>query len=146
MSDLIEYIRTKERMNWDEYFASLAELTANRSPCTKLHVGCVLVKNKHVISMGYNGYLPGASHTSRIRDGHEMGTVHAEQNAISDSARRGVVVEGAIAYITHYPCIHCFKILASAGISEIKYINDYKNDELVVELSSEIGLNINKIL
>ncbi len=145
ITDLWSSIKSSKRMNWDEYFSSLAQLTANRSPCSKLHVGCVLVKDNHVISMGYNGFLPNAPHTSRIRDGHELGTVHAEQNAICDAARRGVVVQNSIAYITHYPCIHCFKILAAAGISKIKYIDDYKNDELVHLISQEINLEILKL-
>ncbi len=123
------------RLNWDEYFMETACLISRRSPCERLHVGCVLVKNNRIISAGYNGFLPGASHISIIKENHEQATVHAEQNAIADCANRGVTTKDAVAYITHYPCINCFKILIASGIKEIKYLNDYKNDE-----------NINKII
>ncbi|MGB0257510.1 MAG: deoxycytidylate deaminase, partial [Coraliomargarita sp.] len=82
-----------ERPSWDAYFMATAMLMSSRSSCERLHVGCVVVSGgdqKHrIIAAGYNGFLPGAPHTSRVRDGHEQATVHAEQNAISDAARRG---------------------------------------------------------
>ena len=130
------------RPTWDEYFKSIVILTASRSPCERLQVGCLLVKNNRIISQGYNGFLPGCPHESVIIDGHEQMTVHAEQNAISDCARRGVSCNGCTAYITHYPCINCMKILCSSGIESIKYINDYKNDEMVKYISSVSGVNI----
>ena len=73
----------KERPSWDEYFMATAFLIASRSPCERLHVGCVIVstgENKNrIITAGYNGFLPGIAHTSYVRDGHEQATVHAEQ-------------------------------------------------------------------
>ena len=116
---------------WDEYFKEIVQVTAKRSPCERLHVGCVLVKDNRIVSQGYNGFLPGCGHRSIVRDGHEQATVHAEQNAISDCAKRGVSCNDCIAYITHYPCIICCRILLAAGIKKIKYIHDYHNDELV---------------
>ena len=141
--------RFAERPSWDDYFMATAVLIASRSPCERLHVGCVLVsagqhKNR-IIAAGYNGFLPGAPHTSHVRDGHEQATVHAEQNAISDAARRGSSVQGAIAYITHYPCINCAKILAAAGISEICYRDDYNNDPLVAPLMEGAGIRVRKL-
>ena len=127
-------IKNKERINWDQYFMSIAILASVRSPCSRLNVGCVLVKNKRVISMGYNGFLPNSIHNSIIVNNHEQATIHAEQNAISDAANRGVSVEGSIAYITHYPCINCFKIIVASGIKKIKYLNDYKNDCIIDEM------------
>jgi len=127
-----------ERPTWNDYFKEIVETTAKRSPCKRLHVGCLLVKDNRIISQGYNGYLPGCPHEQNIRDGHEMATVHAEQNAITDCAKRGVSCDKATAYITHYPCINCMKVLCSSGIEKIMYINDYKNDELV-DYFSEIG-------
>lgn len=138
----------KERPSWDEYFMSTALLMSSRSACERLHVGCVLVSggehSNRIIAAGYNGFLPGIPHRSRVRDGHEQATVHAEQNAIADAARRGVPVQGATAYITHFPCINCAKILAAAGIGAIRYHFDYKNDPLVVELLAEAGIAISK--
>ena len=137
------------RPTWDEYFIGTAILIASRSTCSRLNVGCVIVsanecKNR-IIAAGYNGYLPGAPHTSCIRDGHEIATVHAEQNAISDAARRGVSLNGATAYITHFPCINCAKLLISSGIASIKYLHDYHNDELVYELAKEAFVEIIKL-
>jgi len=136
------------RLSWDEYFMATAFLIASRSVCERLNVGCVVVsggigKNR-LIAAGYNGFLPGAPHTSRVRNNHEQGTVHAEQNAIADAARRGISLAGATAYITHYPCINCAKVLAAAGISLIKYHHNYNNDPLVNELLSEAGVAILK--
>ena len=126
-----------------------AMLMSSRSSCDRLHVGCVVVsggdQKNRIIAAGYNGFLPGAPHTSRVRDGHEQATVHAEQNAISDAARRGVSLEGATVYITHFPCINCAKILAAAGIATIKYHRDYRNDELVVELLQGSGVAIKQL-
>ncbi len=133
------------RPSWDEYFKEIVQVTAKRSPCERLHVGCVLVKDNRIVSQGYNGFLPGLEHTSIVRDGHEQATVHAEQNAIADCARRGVSCESCTAYITHYPCIMCCRLLLAAGISEIKYINDYRNDELVEHFTGQMKVKINQI-
>ena len=75
-----------KRLDWNEYFMSIAKLTSVRSSCNRLQVGCVIVKDKHVVSMGYNGFLPSFPHESIVVNNHEQATVHAEQNAIS---RRG---------------------------------------------------------
>ena len=90
-------------------------LASLRSNCERLHVGCVIVKDNRVISTGYNGFLKGAPHVSRVRQGHEQFTIHAEQNAICDAAYRGVSIKDSIIYITHYPCLHCFKMLIIRG-------------------------------
>lgn len=146
--DLIEAAaaRFPGRPSWDDYFMATAVILSTRSPCERLHVGCVVVSGgarKHrIIAAGYNGFLPGTPHISRVRDGHEQATVHAEQNAVSDAARRGSSLEGAVAYVTHYPCINCAKIFASAGIAEVRYRHDYKNDPLVEPLLTDAGVKI----
>lgn len=138
-----------QRPSWDAYFMATALLMASRSSCERLNVGCVVVsggsQKNRIVAAGYNGFLPGASHTSRVRDGHEQATVHAEQNAVSDAARRGVSLEGATVYITHFPCINCAKILAAAGIQCIKYHHDYKNDDLVKGILQEAGVIIEQL-
>lgn len=137
------------RPSWDEYFMATAVLMSTRSNCERLHVGCVIVtageRKNRIVAAGYNGYLPGTPHVSRVRDGHEQATVHAEQNAIADAARRGSSVEGCVAYVTHYVCINCAKILAAAGISEIRYRQDYNNDPIVAPLLEEAGVKILKL-
>ena len=120
-----------ERPNWDEYFKEIVQVTSKRSPCTRLQVGCLLVNNNRIISQWYNGFLPGCPHKSIVRDNHEQATIHAEQNAICDCAKRGVSCENSIAYITHYPCLICCRLLIASGIKEIRYIHNYRNDELV---------------
>jgi len=90
--------------------------------------------------MGYNGFLAGTDHKSIVRWGHEQATIHAEINAITDAAKRGVSIDDAEAYITHYPCINCFKALASSGVKKIYYQVDYKNDPIVEELDYGIPL------
>jgi dCMP deaminase len=136
---------TTERPNWNEYFKEIVFVTSKRSPCSRLHVGCVLVKDNRIVSQGYNGFLPNCDHNSIVRDGHEQAIVHAEQNAICDCAKRGVSCIGATAYITHYPCIICVRLLLASGIKEIKYINDYKNDPLVPYLCQQLNVVIEQI-
>lgn len=149
--DLLEQIialtsEMTDRPSWDEYFMATAFLIATRSACGRLHVGCLLVSSgahrNRIIAGGYNGFLPGTPHSSRVRDGHEQGTVHAEQNAIVDAARRGSSVEGCVAYVTHFPCVNCAKMLAGAGISSIKYRMDYNNDPLTEEILREAGVAV----
>jgi dCMP deaminase len=137
------------RPSWDEYFMATAKLIASRSNCERLNVGCVIVtggaRKNRIVAAGYNGFLPGSPHVSRIRHNHEQATVHAEQNAIADAARRGSSVEGCVAYVTHFPCINCAKILAASGIAEIRYHEDYKNDPIVAQLMAEAGVTITKL-
>jgi dCMP deaminase len=137
------------RPSWDEYFMATAALIASRSNCERLHVGCVIVtggdRRNRIVAAGYNGFLPGAPHASLVRDGHEQATVHAEQNAIADAARRGSSVDDCVAYITHYPCLACAKILAAAGIGQIKYRKDYRNDPLVARLLDGVGIQVLKL-
>lgn len=116
------------RPTWNEYFKDIVTCTATRSSCNRLKVGCILVKDNRIISQGYNGFLTGHPHESIIQDDHEIATIHAEQNAIIDCAKRGVNCNESIAYITHFPCVTCAKMLVQAGIKEIYYIEDYKND------------------
>ncbi len=137
------------RPTWDEYFMATAVLMSSRSNCERLHVGCVIVtggeRKNRIVAAGYNGFLPGTPHVSRVRHGHEQATVHAEQNAVADAARRGSSVEGCVAYVTHYPCINCAKILAAAGIAEVRYRKDYSNDPIVATLLADAGVKILKL-
>jgi len=134
-----------ERLSWDNYFKQIVLVTKDRSPCERLKVGCILVKDNRIISQGYNGFLPGCPHQSIIRDNHEQATVHAEQNALADCAKRGVPCKDSTAFITHYPCIICCRLLLASGINEIKYIDDYKNDDLVSIFCDQCNINITKI-
>ena len=132
----------QNRPSWDEYFTQIVQVTSKRSPCERLQVGCLIVRDNRIISQGYNGFLPGCQHVSVVRDGHEQATIHAEQNAIADCAKRGVSCDDSIAYITHYPCIMCCRLLLASGIKTIKYLNDYKNDELVAKFCDEMDVEL----
>ena len=136
----------QSRLPWDEYFMSIAYLASMRSPCERLHVGCAIVRDNRLISMGYNGFIAGAPHISRVRDNHEQAIIHSEVNAIVDCARRGVSLDRAKIYVTHYPCINCFRSIAGSGIREIIYSEDYRNDPLILEIASEANILIRQLL
>tara|TARA_B110000285_G_scaffold193249_1_gene222159 strand:+ start:2944 stop:3393 length:450 start_codon:yes stop_codon:yes gene_type:complete len=143
MEKLKETITSLEhRLGWDEYFMAMALLVSKRSSCHRLHVGCVLVHNNRIISSGYNGHLPNTKHRSVIKNNHEQMTVHAEVNSIIDCAKRFVSTNDATAYVTHYPCLNCFKSLISGGVKKIIYNENYKNDDLVKELSEELNITM----
>lgn len=135
-----------ERVEWDEYFMSIALMASCRSPCSRLHVGSIIVKENRIISMGYNGFIPGSPHISIVRDNHEQAIIHSEINAITDCAKRGVDLNNSIIYISHYPCINCFRTIAACGIKEIIYYHDYKNDELIEQIASNSNITIRKYI
>ena len=135
----------KTRLEWDEYFMSIALLASCRSPCQRLNVGSVIVKNNRLISMGYNGYIPGAPHISRVQDNHEQSIIHSEINAITDCAKRGVSLEGSKIYITHFPCPNCFKSIAACGIKEVIYLEDYNNNPIVEELAKDADIILQRL-
>jgi dCMP deaminase len=133
------------RPSWNEYYKQIVNITATRSSCERLNVGCLFIKENRIVAQGYNGYIAGCEHKMIMKDGHNIATIHAEQNTITDCARRGTSSNGCTAYITHYPCYNCMKLLVSCGICEINYINDYKNDPLVCELAMDADITINKL-
>ena len=133
------------RISWDKYFSKIVMTTSERSPCERLQVGCLLINDNRIVSQGYNGFLPGCPHESVVRDNHEQATLHAEQNALMDCAKRGVSCDGCTAYITHYPCIICTRLLLAGGIKKIKYIKDYKNDDLVKKFTDQCNVCVEKL-
>ena len=135
----------ENRPDWNTYFKEIVQVTSKRSPCDRLKVGCLIVKDNRIISQGYNGFLPGCPHKSIVRDDHEQATIHAEQNALCDCAKRGVSCNDATAYITHYPCLICTRLLIASGICEIKYIDDYRNDDLVEYFIKQKNVMISKL-
>ena len=146
ISQINEFAKNnKQRLEWDEYFMSIALLASQHSPCKRLNVGSVIVKNNRLISMGYNGFIAGANHISRVVNNHEQSIIHSEINAITDCAKRGASLENSKIYVTHYPCINCFRSIAACGIKEIIYLEDYKNDQIVAELANDSSIIIRKI-
>ena len=131
---------TLKRPSVDEYFMEMAHLVKKRSTCLRRQVGAVLVRDKRVISTGYNGAPRGQAHCDEtgcqreekgIKSGvaHELCRgVHAEQNAIIQAAEFGVSTAGSVLYCTAHPCVLCAKMIINAGISEIVYDSDYVDD------------------
>ena len=132
------------RPDWEHYLMGLAVAASARSACERLQVGCVLTRDRRVLATGMNGWVAWQPHISVIRDNHEQATLHAEQNAICQAARHGVNVDGATAYVTHFPCLRCAMLLCAAGIVEVVYMHDYKNDPLIAELLP--SLKIRKLI
>ena len=117
------------RPSWDTYFLKLAMLVSERATCPRMHCGCVLVREKRILSTGYNGSIPGDVHCEddgcMIVDNHCVRTIHAEMNAILQCSIHGVSTLGASAYVTNMPCTNCSKALIAAGIKEIVIFSDY---------------------
>lgn len=142
-----------DRPSNDEYFMEMAQLVSSRSTCLRRKVGAVIVKEKRVLSTGYNGSPKGTKHCEelgciRVKLNVPSGTrhelcrgVHAEQNAVTQAAYFGVSVDGATIYTTTYPCSMCAKILINAGIKEIIYSEGYA-DDLSKDLLEEAGIKI----
>lgn len=109
-------------------------MVATRATCDRLHVGCVLVKDRRILATGYNGSVVGEPHCDDVGHevvaGHCQRTVHAESNAIAQAARHGISVDGATAYVTHQPCPNCDKLLRNAGIIGFKWGKDYDNNDI----------------
>ena len=117
------------RPTWDEYFMKLAMLASERATCPRMHCGCVLVKDREVISTGYNGSIPGEPHCEDVGclviENHCVRTNHAEVNALAQAANKGHAVDGSTAYVTNMPCTTCAKALIAGGIRRVVIFADY---------------------
>ena len=133
-----------ERPTWDSYFMKIAEDVAVRSTCDRAKVGSVLVRDKHIISTGYNGSPAGLEHCDDVGhlmiDGHCVRTVHAEVNAIIQAAVFGLATKEAVCYVTHFPCLNCTKMLINARISKLIYHNSYRVDPIALEFLEKAGV------
>ncbi len=133
------------RIGWHEYFMNIAEQVGTRSTCDRKHIGAVIVRDKTILSTGYNGSLRGAPHCDEI--GHDMEndhcirTVHAEANAIAQAARHGVMVDGAELYVTASPCLTCFKLMVNSGI-RVVYFREFYRDERIREYARQAGITL----
>jgi dCMP deaminase len=144
-----------ERPSYDAYFMEMAHVVAKRSTCLRRKVGALLVKDKHILSTGYNGAPKGLTHCSEIGclreklsipsgERHELCRgLHAEQNAIIQAAVFGVSIKGSTLYCTNTPCVVCVKMLINAGVNEIIYTGDYP-DELAKKMINESKLKIKR--
>ena len=134
-----------KRVDWDTYFMNIAKEVATRSTCPRKSVGAVIVKDRRILSTGYNGTIRGMPHCTDvgcdIEDGHCVATVHAEANAIIQAARNGVCIDGADIYVTASPCWNCFKLIANSGIKRI-YYGEFYRDEKSLKVAKECGIEL----
>jgi dCMP deaminase len=134
-----------ERVGWHEYFMNIAKQVATRATCERKHVGAVIVRDRTILSTGYNGSIRGLAHCEDVgcvvEDDHCVSTVHAEANAILQAARNGVAIGGAELYTTASPCWPCFKLIANAGIARVYYGEFYRDEKsLAVARQANIEL------
>lgn len=139
--------RIDNRPSWDTYFLAMAQLAATRATCPRASVGCVLVRDKHVLTTGYNGACAGLDSCldvgCMVVDGHCLRSVHAEANAIIQAALHGVTTAGCTAYVTHMPCVHCAKMLINAGVVRVVYSDEYPSAG--VEFFKDAGVKLERI-
>lgn len=127
--DTFDEIEVNERISREYLFIQSAILASQRSTCSRRQVGCVLVKDKRIIAMGYNGVLPGVDPKEGLDEEGNSKTVHAETNVIAYCAKQGIATDGCSMYITLSPCIKCAEIIIQAGIKEVFYLEGYRNSE-----------------
>ncbi len=142
------------RPSWDQYFLTITRTVAERSTCTRAKVGSVIVRKRSILATGYNGAPAGMPHCldvgcevyeSKNPDGEVVQncfrTIHAEINAIAQASRNGTSIDGADIYVTHTPCIHCFKVIVNSGIVRVFYEKPYKL-ETIAELRRLSGVEL----
>ncbi len=145
-----------ERPTWDEYFMDIVRLVSRRSTCLRRSVGAILVKDKRILATGYNGAPSGLRHCVEVGclrekmnissgERHELCRgLHAEQNAIIQSALHGVSLKDATLYSTNHPCVICAKMIINAGIARVYYAEGYR-DRMAEEMLLEAGVEVAKI-
>jgi dCMP deaminase len=123
-----------DRASWHDYFMEIAQVVANRATCDRRRVGAVIVRDRMILSTGYNGSIRGLPHCDEaghmMEAGHCVATIHAEANAILQAARNGVRIEDAELYTTASPCWNCFKMVSNSGIRKIYYGAFYRDDRI----------------
>ena len=136
---------SKHRVSWKDYFMNIAREVATRSTCVRKHVGAVIVREKTILSTGYNGSIKGLPHCDEVGcemvDRHCVRTTHAEANAIVQAAKNGIQINQSEIYVTASPCYDCFKLIANAGI-KIIYYDEFYRDKRIIEKSKEIGIQL----
>ncbi|MCT4597582.1 MAG: cytidine/deoxycytidylate deaminase family protein [Vallitalea sp.] len=143
------------RPSWDEYFMDIVDIIKGRSTCLRRQVGAVIVKDRQILTSGYNGAPSGCQHCEEIGclrqklnipsgQRHELCRAsHAEQNAIVQAAMHGISIEGGTIYVTDQPCVICSKLIINSGLKRVVFRGDYP-DELSMELLREANISVDK--
>jgi dCMP deaminase len=139
-----------DRPPWDAYFMAIARAVATRATCSRASVGAVIVKDKRILTTGYNGAPVGLRHCDHTNGGdmlhgHCARSTHAEQNAIVQASRHGVAIAGSTLYCTAHACLTCAKLLINAGITRVVYEDPYP-DDLAIDLFREAGIPIERFV
>jgi dCMP deaminase len=137
--------RPDARASWDDYFMNIARTVATRATCDRKHVGAVIVRDRTILSTGYNGSIRGTPHCDEaghlMEDGHCVRTIHAEMNAIIQAAKNGTAIVEASIYVTASPCWHCFKAIANAGLHRVVF-GEFYRDPRIFEVASALGIEL----
>ena len=147
--------RRNERPSWDDYFLELSNAASNRATCDRGKSGCVIVRDKQVLATGYVGSPAGLPHCDDVghlmkkviqENGeiseHCLRTVHSEQNAICQAAKRGISIEGATIYTRMTPCRTCAMLLINCGIKRVVCERKYQLAEESEQLFAEAGIKL----
>lgn len=141
-------LQSTSRRDWHTYFMHIAREVATRSTCDRKYVGAIIVRDKNILSTGYNGSIRSQPHCDEgghlMVNNHCVRTVHAEANAIIQAARHGVNIDAADIYTTASPCWECFKLIANAGIKRIFY-GEFYREERSFEVARQIGIELIRI-
>jgi len=144
--------RDFDRPDWDTYFMDIAHVVATRGNCIRRRVAAVAVKDKRVVSTGYNGTPRGVTNccdggcarcAGDAPTGADLGECvcsHAEENAITQAAYHGTSLAGAVLYVTLSPCLICAKMIINAGIGEVIYENEYEFSQQTRALLEQAGV------
>ncbi len=134
-----------KRADWDEYFMRIAVEVSGRSTCDRKHVGAVIVRDRNILSTGYNGSIAGLDHCDDVghmmEDGHCIATIHAEANAIIQAAKNGVNINGGFIYTTASPCWNCFKLIVNAGLKKISF-GEFYRDERMFDVAKRLDIEL----
>ncbi len=133
------------RKSWDKYFLDIATQVATRGTCDRKRVGAVIVRNKTILTTGYNGSIRGTDHCDdaghQMEDGHCVRTVHAEANSIIQAAKNGISIDKSSIYVTCSPCWICFKMIVNAGIERIAF-GEFYRDEKIFTTAEQLGIEL----
>jgi len=147
--------QSHNRPSWDEYFIEIARTIASRSTCDRGRSGCVIVKDKRILTTGYVGSPPGMPHCDEA--GHQMAefldeegnrsqhcirTIHAEQNAMAQAARFGISLSGATLYCKMEPCYVCARLIISVGINRVAAEKRYHRAQMTRDMFKEAGIRL----
>lgn len=137
--------KRQPRVDWHTYFMNIARQAATRSTCDRKQVGAVVVRDRTILSTGYNGSIRGMPHCDEaghmMENDHCVATIHAEANAILQAAKNGVMIDGAELYTTASPCWNCFKMMANSGIRRI-YYGEFYRDPRSLEVARQLRIEL----